>query len=214
MLKTPFPSRLHRLSVLKAAFGMALPEDEESTADEFADATHFSTKGRAYAEGGRVYPDADLGPKKEAETGVAIDDPNYQLPVYRGENAKARAEAQAKPKRPKDMPAVASAENHADGGEVGGDSDEDEAAERGKQVSAAAIDSTNGTLKQAADAARAHNKALEDAERLAAGYADGGMIRHILAASRHARGGEIENPRPTFADAMVRRMKFGRGACR
>lgn len=50
-----------------------------------------------YALGGEI-PDADLGEKKEADTGVEISDPDYQLPVYEGENAKAKAEEAARAK--------------------------------------------------------------------------------------------------------------------
>ncbi len=47
-----------------------------------------------FALGGEIPRDADLGPKKDAEL-PAIDDPEYQLDVYRGENAKRKAEEAA-----------------------------------------------------------------------------------------------------------------------
>lgn len=49
--------------------------------------------GSGYADGGEI-PDVELGEKRETETGVEVSDPGYQLNVYRGENAKAKAAAE------------------------------------------------------------------------------------------------------------------------
>lgn len=76
----------------KATKGKDLPEHVRGKAHGGEIICPHCGRGTGYADGGEI-PDSDLGRKPDAvDTGIAINDPDYQLPVYRGENAKAEAQ--------------------------------------------------------------------------------------------------------------------------
>lgn len=79
--------------LLRAALGMEVPEDDESTRSDYsdlADATHFEPRSRVYAEGGEVERDPSDWPHKEHEL------PDERPPWYEGETAKTEHDAKAR----------------------------------------------------------------------------------------------------------------------
>ncbi len=183
---------------LRAAFGMELPEDEESTEDPFHEASSFEPEPYFYAKGGRarVPPaDSDLGEKREVEL------PDYQLPVYRGETAKAK-ERQREAAEGDDEDGetsrsrLARADGYAEGGPV--------RAKLGSGKRFAHLTQQlagRGDVKDPKALAAVIGRRELGSERMAK-LAAAGRAR---AAERKAGGGEIE--RPSFAEHMARRLR-------
>jgi hypothetical protein len=174
--------------VLKAAFGLDIPEDEESTENDFSDATHFEPKRYFYADGG----EADLGTKRDVD--LPGEGSDYQLPVYRGETAKRSKENER-------------------GGRRG--LEEDEEGERDRYAKADGY-ASGGTAKLGSGKRFSHlthqlegRGDVKDPKALAAtiGRAKFGA-KKFASLGRHADGGEVE--RTSFADAMARRFRIHR----
>lgn len=177
--------------VVRAAFGIALPEDEESAEDPFHDATDFEPDEYAYADGGQVPRDVDLGKKRDVEL------PDYQLQVYRGENAAAKERQRLREEEAEDRSDknYASADRYAEGGE----------ARKPKLGSGKRFANLTRSIAQRGD--------VDDPKAVAAaiGRAKFGAKKFAALAAHgrnHAHGGEMGMP--SFAETMARRMRTHR----
>lgn len=174
--------------LLRAAFGMEIPEDDESTRGDYsdlADATHFSPKGRAYAEGGEVEKDPSDFPHKEHEL------PDAEPPWYEGETAKEEHAARraAGEKDDEESTPAAVASRMALGG----------LAKKPALGSGARFAHLTHQLEGRGD--------VKDPKALAAAIGRKKFGAEKMAKlAHHASGGEVE--RPSFAAHMARRMRL------